>query len=138
VRLAAEHVEKTSPPPFVITAKQMKRYAKRSSKVPVYLVQIDHAGKDDPPKLSDSASQATEIEIGGSSVSKSVPLKGKTAKHAPIEEFSHNFPDDLPHGLPPKRSFHLKIDLLPDAKPVKRPMYKLSDVFEQSCGLSYL
>jgi hypothetical protein len=128
VRLAAEHVEKTSPPPFVITAKQMKRYAKRSSKVPVYLVQIDHVGIDDLPKLSDSASLATEIKTGGSSVNKSVPLKGETATNALIEEFSDIIPDDLPHGPPPKRSIDLKIDLLTDTKPVKRPIYKLSVV----------
>jgi Reverse transcriptase (RNA-dependent DNA polymerase) len=120
-------VEKTSPPPFVITAKQMKRYAKRSSKVPVYLVQIDHVGIDDPPKLSDSASLATEIKTGGSSVNKSVPLKGETATNALIEDFSDIFPHDLPHGLPPKRSIDLKIDLLTDTKPVKRPIYKLSE-----------
>jgi hypothetical protein len=36
------------------------------------------------------------------------------------------FPDDLPNGLPPERSAELNINLVPDAKPVKRPIYKLS------------
>jgi hypothetical protein len=77
--------------------------------------------------LSDSASLATEIKTGGSSVNKSVPLKGETATNALIEEFSDIFPDDLPHGLPPKRSIDLKIDLLTDTTPIKRPIYKLSE-----------
>jgi hypothetical protein len=43
-----------------------------------------------------------------------------------LGQYSDVFPDDLPNGLPPERSVELKINLVPDAKPVKRPIYKLS------------
>jgi hypothetical protein len=41
-------------------------------------------------------------------------------------QYSDVFPEDLPNGLPPERSVELNINLVPDAKPVKRPIYKLS------------
>jgi hypothetical protein len=54
-------------------------------------VQINHGGIDDSPKLSDSASQATKMDTGGSLVSNSVHMKGETAKIALIEEFSEYY-----------------------------------------------
>jgi GNAT superfamily N-acetyltransferase len=127
IRLAAEDVEKASPPPFVITAKQLKRFTKGSSKTPIFMVRVDHVGLKDSEKYCEYSSPATGVETGGPSVKTGVPLKGKTAMHALIEEFSDVFPDELPVGLPPKRKVDLKIDLLPDSKPVKRPIYKLSE-----------
>jgi hypothetical protein len=43
-----------------------------------------------------------------------------------IEEFPDVFPDDLPKGLPPQRSHDFKIDLQPDASPIKKGLYRLS------------
>jgi hypothetical protein len=43
-----------------------------------------------------------------------------------LTKFSDCFPNDLPSGLPPKRSIELKIDLVLEAKPINRPIYKLS------------
>jgi hypothetical protein len=43
-----------------------------------------------------------------------------------LRQYSDEFPDDLPNGLPPVRSVELNINLVPDSKPVKRPVYKHS------------
>jgi transposase InsO family protein len=98
-----------------------------SSKTPMFMVRVDHVGLKDSEEISELPSPITDVENGESSISKSVPLRGETAMHALIEEFSDVFPDELPAGLPPKRAVDLKIDLLPDSTPVKRPIYKLSD-----------
>jgi hypothetical protein len=43
-----------------------------------------------------------------------------------LTEFSDVFLDDIPPGYPPERSVEFKIDLVPEAKPIKRPIYNLS------------
>jgi hypothetical protein len=43
-----------------------------------------------------------------------------------LQGYEDIFPEDLPSGLPPKRSVELQIDLVPGSEPVKRPIYKLS------------
>ena len=43
-----------------------------------------------------------------------------------LGQYSDVFPDDPPNGLPPERSVELNINLVPDDKPVKRQIYKLS------------
>jgi hypothetical protein len=91
------------------------------------MVRIDHIGLKDSGEISELPSPVTDVENGESSINRSVPLRGETAMHALIEEFSDVFPDELPVGLPPKRKVDLKIDLLPDSKPVKRHIYKLSE-----------
>ena len=45
-----------------------------------------------------------------------------------LEEFKDVFPEDLPDGLPPKRSYDFKIILQPLASSQKRPLYKLSQL----------
>jgi hypothetical protein len=88
--------------------------------MPILMVRVDHVGLRDSEEYCEHLSPATALETGGPSVETSVPLKGKTAMHALLEEFSDGFPDELPVGLPPNRKSDLKIDLLPDLKPVKR------------------
>jgi hypothetical protein len=44
-----------------------------------------------------------------------------------LEEFADVFPDDIPKGLPPQRSHDFKIELHPDASPVKKVLYRLSE-----------
>jgi hypothetical protein len=43
-----------------------------------------------------------------------------------LGQYTDVFPEELPNGLLPERSVQLNIKLLPDSKPIKRPMYKLS------------
>jgi hypothetical protein len=43
-----------------------------------------------------------------------------------LEEFTDVFPDDLPRGLPLQRSHDIKIELQPDASPIKKGLYRLS------------
>jgi RNase H-like domain found in reverse transcriptase/Reverse transcriptase (RNA-dependent DNA polymerase)/Integrase zinc binding domain/Retroviral aspartyl protease/Chromo (CHRromatin Organisation MOdifier) domain len=43
-----------------------------------------------------------------------------------LDEFADVFPDDLPKGLPPQRSHDFKIELQPDALPIKKGLYRLS------------
>ena len=43
-----------------------------------------------------------------------------------LEEFADVFPDDLPKGLPPQRSHDFKIELQPNAAPIKKGLYRLS------------
>lgn len=45
-----------------------------------------------------------------------------------LNEFSDVFPENLPNGLPPSRSEDFKIDLIPDAKPQKSGLYRMSIV----------
>lgn len=56
------------------------------------------------------------------------PFKTDNPVQYLLEEFKDVFPDDLPNGLPPKRSFDFKIILQPLASPQKRPLYKLSQL----------
>jgi hypothetical protein len=43
-----------------------------------------------------------------------------------LGQYTDVFPEELPKGLLPERSVQLNIKLLPDSKPIKRPMCKLS------------
>ena len=43
-----------------------------------------------------------------------------------LKKYQDVFPEDLPKGLPPKRSVDHKIDLLPDSKPLHYPVYRLT------------
>ena len=43
-----------------------------------------------------------------------------------LEEFKDVFPNELPNGLPPARSQDFKIELVPDAAPIKKGLYRLS------------
>ena len=43
-----------------------------------------------------------------------------------LEEYKCVFPQDLPKGLPPKRSFEMRTDFEKDARPKMGPIYKLS------------
>ena len=43
-----------------------------------------------------------------------------------LNEFSDVFPKELPAGLPPDRGMDHTIPLEPGAKPVLKPMYRLS------------
>jgi hypothetical protein len=106
VRLAAQDAEKYTTTQ-VITATQIKRRARKG--IPVYVVQINNIVIPTMDSGNDKQNDESEPEL--TSV---------------LTEFSDVFPDDLPFGLPPERSVELKIDLVPEAKPIKRPTYKLS------------
>ena len=43
-----------------------------------------------------------------------------------LEEYKDVFPEELPKGLPPRRSVEMKIELETNAKPKMGPIYKLS------------
>jgi hypothetical protein len=43
-----------------------------------------------------------------------------------LDEFSDVFPEDLPKGLPPRRSHDFKIELHPGITPIKKGLYRLS------------
>ena len=43
-----------------------------------------------------------------------------------LTKYHDVFPDDLPPGLPPPRTFDHHIDLVPDTLPPSRPTYRLS------------
>jgi Reverse transcriptase (RNA-dependent DNA polymerase) len=43
-----------------------------------------------------------------------------------LQGYKDIFPEDLPSGLPPKRSVERKIDLVRGSEPVKIPIYKIS------------
>jgi hypothetical protein len=106
VRLAAQDAERVMPPQL-ITAKQLKRSARKG--LQVYVVQINNMGISTDNSGIDTSMTESDTEITSL-----------------LQEFSDVFPDDLPPGLPPERSVELKIDLVPEARPVKRPIYKLS------------
>jgi Reverse transcriptase (RNA-dependent DNA polymerase) len=106
VRLAAQDAEKHIPTQ-VITAIQLKRRARKG--IPVYVVQINNIGIPIMDSGNDNQNAESEPELTSL-----------------LTEFSDDFPDDLPSGLPPERSIELKIYLVPEAKPIKRPIYKLS------------
>lgn len=44
-----------------------------------------------------------------------------------LDEFKDVFPEELPNGLPPKRKQQFKIELVGDAKPHKKGIYRLSE-----------
>jgi hypothetical protein len=77
---------------------------------------------DEVPADSDfhphNQSEADPVEDGNTT------LQGKLNNL--LQEYKDIFPEDLPSGLPPKGSVGLKIDLVPDSKHVKRPIYKIS------------
>jgi hypothetical protein len=109
----------------VITSKQLKREARKSR--PVYLDQMLHVGKRGSTEGSASLVYATNEEISSplGNLIASKPQYSATLQSL-LEQYSDVFPDDLPHGLPPERCAESNISLEPDAKPVKRPIYKLS------------
>ena len=43
-----------------------------------------------------------------------------------LQEFSHVFPQEIPPGLPPKRSIQHKIDLIPGSTLPNKPAYRMS------------
>jgi len=43
-----------------------------------------------------------------------------------LEQFSHVFPEDIPHGLPPKRTIKHHIDLIPGAILLNKPAYRMN------------
>jgi len=45
-----------------------------------------------------------------------------------LHELRDVFPDDLPKGLPPARKQRFKIDLVKDAEPRKKGLYRLSEI----------
>ena len=45
-----------------------------------------------------------------------------------MSEFADVFPEKLPKGLPPKRTKDYSIELVPETKPVKKGLYRMSDI----------
>ena len=43
-----------------------------------------------------------------------------------LQDFSHVFPQEIPHGLPPKRSIQHKIDLIPGSTLPNKPAYRMN------------
>jgi len=43
-----------------------------------------------------------------------------------LHDFSHVFPQEIPHGLPPKRSIQHKIDLIPGSTLPNKPAYRMN------------
>jgi hypothetical protein len=88
---------------------------------------MHHVGKRGSTEGSASLVYATNEEISsplGNSIA-SKPQYSATLQSL-LEQYSDVFPDDLPNELPPERCAESNISLVPDAKPVKRPIYKLS------------
>jgi hypothetical protein len=112
-------------PNYFITSKQLKRDAHKGR--PVYLVQMHHVGTRGSAEGSASLEYATNEEISsplGNSVVSKHP--SSSTLQPLLSQFSDFFPDALSNGLPQEQSVELKINLVADSKPVKRPTYKLS------------
>ena len=62
-------------------------------------------------------------EDSSSSKKEDIPSEIRTI----LKEFSDVFPDKLPQGLPPERKHDFKIELMEDATPQKKGLYKLSE-----------
>jgi hypothetical protein len=110
---------------YLITSKELKRDARKSR--PVYLDQMLHVGTRGSTEGSASLEYATNEEISsplGNSIA-SKPQSSATLQSL-IGQYSDVFLDDMPDGLAPERSVELYISPVHDAKPVKRPIYKLS------------
>jgi len=43
-----------------------------------------------------------------------------------LHDFSYVFPQEIPHGLPPKRSIQHKIDLIPSSTLLNKPAYRMN------------
>jgi len=43
-----------------------------------------------------------------------------------LQAFSHVFPQEISHGLPPQRTIQHKIDLIPSATLPKKPAYRMN------------
>jgi hypothetical protein len=106
VRLTAQDAEKHNPQQ-VITATHLRRHARIGD--PVYVLQINNIGVLTMDSGDGNQNNESEPELTSL-----------------LTEFLNVFPDDLPPCLPPERYVELKIDLVPEPKPSKRPIYKLS------------
>jgi len=58
------------------------------------------------------------------------PAEAKDSSHpllTPLlKDYKHVFPNEVPHGLPPKRSIQHNIDLIPGAMLPKKPAYRMN------------
>jgi len=58
------------------------------------------------------------------------PTEAKDSSHpllVPLlKDYKHVFPNEVPHGLPPKRSIQHKIDLIPGATLPNKPVYRIN------------
>ena len=84
----------------LISASTFSRQIRRGTKAFALLLNPEDSG----PSLPPSEPQIKEI----------------------LEEFKDVFPNELPNGLPPARSQDFKIELVPDAAPIKKGLYRLS------------
>lgn len=88
---------------FVISKKQLQRYAKQKSIEEIYLIHF----------------------VNTSEVSATMDPEAEGYKKALLHQFKDVFCDDLPPGLPPIRTVEHVIDT-GDASPVSRPPFKMS------------
>ena len=58
------------------------------------------------------------------------PAQAKDSSHPLLipllKEYEHVFPNEVPHGLPPKRTIQHKIDLIPGATLPNKPAYRMN------------
>jgi hypothetical protein len=111
-----------STPNYVITPKQFKRSARKGATV--FLVQLHHVGMGDSAIEPASVEHTTGMEAGGTPSEGPAKNGSSSALQNLLGQYTDVFPEELPKGLPPERRVQLNIKLLPDSKPIKRPMYK--------------
>lgn len=88
----------------LISATQLKRLVRKGRQVLLAVVKVVEVPE--------------QVAADGTTLPKSIQVV--------LEEFADVFPEELPHGLPPKREVVHEIELLPGSEPVSKPMYKLS------------
>ena len=104
----------------VLSALQMKRELKHAKKErsAVFLLNLRHvgeaSGESGPPDKP-----ATPADTG---------LMDPQRLAALLREFEDVFPEELPEGLPPARGVEHVVRPKPGAKPVSRPLYRMSPV----------
>jgi hypothetical protein len=80
----------------------------------------------DSARETASVEYTTGMEAGGTPSEGLAKNGNSSALQALLGQYNDVFPEELPKCLPPERSIQLNIKLLPDSKPIKRQLYKLS------------
>lgn len=93
---------------YMLTSKQFVRLAKKQKSI-IYHVVLKPSQEEE-----EDTTMTSEEDGYGRKIDR---LLG---------EYKCVFPEDLPKGLPPKRSVEMRIDLEKDSKPKMGPIYKLS------------